>query len=81
MKVKITNVFLMFLLSITFTGCSDNKNSKAQLLTKNSTSEAYKAVLQNKTEFFSTDSKENIYLNNFLTKTDNKEGVFLMEQK
>lgn len=33
----------------------------------NSVLEAYKAVLQNKSNFFSTDSKKNVHLNDFLT--------------
>jgi uncharacterized protein YecT (DUF1311 family) len=34
---------------------------------KNLAMNAYKAVLQNKAEFYSTDNKKNIYLNDFLT--------------
>lgn len=104
MKIKIISVLLVFLLSISITGCSGSKNclnssnsssassrkisgtstsvststssapsdsksenTKTQILSNNSELEAYKAVLQNKVEFFSTDNKKNLYLNDFLT--------------
>ncbi|MFL0246262.1 hypothetical protein [Candidatus Clostridium stratigraminis] len=44
-----------------------NKNTNNQVLTNNFTLEAYKAVLQNKAEFFSTDNKKSLYLNDFLS--------------
>lgn len=101
MKIKIISVLLVFLLSISITGCSGSKNrlnlsnsssisnnkisgtsvptspsstsldsksenTKTQILSNNSVLEAYKAVLQNKAEFFSTDNKKNLYLNDFL---------------
>lgn len=102
MKTKIVSVLLVFLLSISITGClgsknrlnlsnssstssnktsgtsvptspsstsldSKSENTKTQILSNNSVLEAYKAVLQNKAEFLSTDSKKNLYLNDFLT--------------
>ncbi|MEW9095491.1 MAG: hypothetical protein AB2417_10460 [Clostridiaceae bacterium] len=72
MKIKIISVLIVFLLSISITGCSRGKkslnlNNKTQMLSNNSVLEAYKAVLQNKTEFFSTDNKKKLYLNDFLT--------------
>jgi hypothetical protein len=69
MKIKIISVFLTFLLSISITGCSISKseNAKTQILSNNSVLEAYKAVMQNKAEFFSSDNKKNLYLNDFLT--------------
>ncbi|WP_315120810.1 hypothetical protein [uncultured Clostridium sp.] len=102
MKTKIISVLIVFLLSISITGCSAGKKSlnlnnssstssnkisdtsaptspsstsldsnsediKTQMLSNNSVLEAYKAVLQNKAEFFSTDNKKKLYLNDFLT--------------
>ena len=43
---------------------NSSENTKTQMP---SVLEAYKTVLQNKIEFFSTDSKKKLYLNNFLT--------------
>lgn len=40
---------------------------KLSRISNNLVLEAYKAVLQNKTEFFSTDNKKKLYLNDFLT--------------
>ncbi len=111
MKTKIISVLLVFLLSISITGCSDSKNSlnlsgssspssnkisdasvppspsstpsdsksentEAQILSNNPELEAYKAVLQNKAEFFSTDNKKNLYLNDFLTNKEIYEPIF-----
>lgn len=42
----------------------------------NSVLKAYKAVLQNKTEFFSTDSKKKLYLNKFLTNEEIYGAIF-----
>jgi hypothetical protein len=82
MKTKIISVILMFLLSVSITGCSGNnsgsnpnngsKTSETGVPSvpgdgKSLAMEAYKAVLENKAEFFSTDNKKNIYLNDFLT--------------
>lgn len=95
MKSKITNVILVFLLSISIAECSNSKSSSylnnsssarsnktpgISVPTSNPTiipdvdadekslsMEAYKEVLQNKAEFFSTDNKKNVYLNDFLT--------------
>lgn len=88
MKTKIISVLLVFVLSISISGCSvsnkisgssfqasppstsldsKSKNIKTQILSNNSELEAYKAVLQNKANFFSTDNKKNLYLNDFLT--------------
>lgn len=46
---------------------STSENTKTQMLSNNSVLEAYKAVLQNKSEYFSTDAKKKLYLNDFLT--------------
>lgn len=68
MKTKIINMMLIFLLSISMMGCSDNKNPvPTNPSSSDSVLEAYKAVLQNKAEFFSTDSQKNLYLEDFLT--------------
>ena len=80
MKSKIISVLLVFLLSTSVTACSSptpintssdskSESAKTQLSSdnnKNSAMEAYKTVLQNKAEFFSTDNKKNLYLNDFL---------------
>lgn len=113
MKLKIISVLLMFLLSISVTGCSSSKNSlnvnnstsasgnkisdtsiptspsstssdsksentKTQMPSNNNNLvlEAYKAVLQNKAEFFSTDNKKNVYLNDFLTNEEIYGAIF-----
>lgn len=117
MKSKILSVLLVFLLSISITGCSDSKNclnsnntsntssskisgsstsvpaspsstssaasidnksesTRTEILSNNSVLEAYKAVLQNKAEFFSTDNKKNLYLNDFLTNKEIYGTVF-----
>lgn len=56
---------------------SKSENTKTQLTSdKNSVWESYKAVLQNKAEFFSTDNKKNIYLNDFLTNKEIYGTVF-----
>ena len=55
---------------INTTSDSKNESANTQLSSENNKKlvmEAYKAVLQNKTEFFSTDNKKNLYLNDFLT--------------
>lgn len=113
MKSKIISVLIVFLLSISITGClsmknnlnngrsaSDNKisdisvptnpsstssdsnseNTKTQMLSNNSILEAYKAVLQNKTEFLSTDNKKKLYLNNFLTNGEIFGTIFKVTQ-
>lgn len=110
MKTKIISILLVFILSISITGCSSSnlnntssssstsntnsayttnsnkstgssvptspsstpsdsksENRATQVSTNNSILEAYKAVLQNKAEFFSTDNKKKLYLNDFLT--------------
>lgn len=46
---------------------SNSENKENQVPSNNSVSEAYKEVLQNKTEFFSTDNNKKLYLNDFLT--------------
>ncbi len=51
----------------TNTSSSGSENAKTQISSDNLALEAYKAVLQNKAEFFSTDNKKKIYLNDFLT--------------
>ena len=101
MKNKIMSMLLVFLLTISITGCSGSRNHfnlsnssstgsnkisdtsvptssssisldsksenvKTQILSNNSVLEKYTAVLQNKVEFFSTDNKKNLYLNDFL---------------
>lgn len=82
MKSKIISVLLVFLLSSSITACSRNKiiktpsdnkteNIKTQMLPENnknySVLEAYKAVLKNEVNFFSTDNKKNVNLNELLT--------------
>lgn len=111
MKIKIINVIIVVLLSISVAGCSivqkglylnnnssagsnkisdtsvptspssaaldsNDENTKPQMLSDNSVLDAYKAVLQNKTEFFSTDNKKKIYLNDFLTNEEIYGTVF-----
>jgi hypothetical protein len=46
---------------------NNSENIKNQILSSNPVLEAYKAVLESKKEFFSTDNKKKIYLNDFLT--------------
>lgn len=75
MKSKIISVLVLFLLIIEITACSKSSDSKVESSktqassenSKNSAMEAYKTVLQNKAEFFSTDNKKKVYLNDFLT--------------
>ncbi|WIV12395.1 hypothetical protein [Proteiniborus sp. MB09-C3] len=88
MKTKIISALIVFLLSISITGCSSSdknsdtsvpanpsstsldsngENINTQMLSNDSVLEAYKAILQNKTELFSTDNKKKLYLNDFLT--------------
>jgi hypothetical protein len=119
MKIKIISMLLVFLLSISITGCSSSnlsttsstssasntdsssstnsnkstgtsvptnpsstsldgksENTEMQVLSNNSELEAYKAVLQNKAEFFSTDNKKNLYLNDFLTNKEIYGAIF-----
>lgn len=63
------------------TSASDSKNGNEEVQAKpqsgnNYAMEAYKAVLKNKTEFFSTDNKKSILLNDFLTKPEVYETTF-----
>ena len=54
----------------TTTSANKTENAKANTPSENNNNlalNAYKAVLQNKAEFLSTDNKENRYLNDFLT--------------
>lgn len=102
MKTKIISMLLVFLLSISITGCLGTKNRlnlnnssstinnnisstsldsnseslKSQILSNKSALEAYKAVLQNKSEFFSTDNKKKLYLYDFLTDKEIYRTVF-----
>ncbi|MDP4090735.1 MAG: hypothetical protein Q8930_15905 [Bacillota bacterium] len=88
MKVKIISVLLIFLLSISITGCSGrevssnssnskSENTKAQNQSNKSVLEAYKAVLQNKAEFVDTDYyKIEMNLNDFLTNEKYREGKY-----
>ena len=46
---------------------SKGEDTNTQISSDHSVLETYNAVLQNKSEFFSTDSKKNLYLNDFLT--------------
>ncbi|WP_238917445.1 lysozyme inhibitor LprI family protein [Clostridium sp. YIM B02555] len=88
-EFKIISILLIFLLSMSFTACSNNKDSanldinneseKTQLSSDNNKSleiEAYKAVLQNKAEFFSTDNNKDVYLNDFLSNEEIYGTVF-----
>lgn len=89
MKAKIIIVLLVLMISISVTGCSNSKGSsnldnKSESTNtklssddnKNSAMEAYKAVLLNNVEFYSTDNKKNVYLNDFLTNKEIYENVF-----
>jgi len=93
MKPKIISILLVFLISISVTACSNTKESsnldnksestKTQLSSYDNKSfamDAYKAVLQNKAEFFSTDNNKNVYLNDFLTNKEIYETVFKLKQ-
>ncbi|ABX41763.1 hypothetical protein [Lachnoclostridium phytofermentans] len=55
---------------------SINENTETQIPSNNSGLEAYKAVLQNKTEFFSTDNNKKLCLNDFLTNKENYDTIF-----
>ncbi|MDT8715341.1 DUF1311 domain-containing protein [Clostridium sp. 19966] len=60
----------------------DNKNSKTQLLADDNTNqaiEAYKAVLENKAEFYSSDNKKDVYLKDFLTNGEIYETTFKLK--
>lgn len=82
MKFKIISILLMLILSISLTACSNNKDNanlnnksesaKTQLSSDNKSFaiDAYKAVLQNKAEFFSSDDNKDVYLKDFLTKDE-----------
>lgn len=52
---------------------SNSENTKAQMP---SVLDAYKSVLQNKTEFFSADSNKKLYLNDFLTNKEIYDTIF-----
>jgi Uncharacterized protein conserved in bacteria len=93
MKFKIISILLMLILSISLTACSNNKDNanldsksetaKTQLSSDNNKSlaiEAYKEVLLNKAEFFSSDNKKNVYLNDFLTNKEIYETVFTLSR-
>lgn len=55
---------------------SKNENTKTQLTANNPIFEAYKTVLENKGEFFSTDNKKKLYLNKFLTNKELYGAIF-----
>jgi beta-lactamase regulating signal transducer with metallopeptidase domain len=55
---------------------SKSENTKTPISSDNPVLEAYNAVLQDKAEFVSTDSKKNLYLNDFLTNKEIYETVF-----
>lgn len=106
MKTKIVSVLVVFLLSISITGCSLGRNeipdanvpasptatapaspsatpsgsnsedANTPMPSDNSALEAYKAVLQGKAEFFSTDNQKELYLNDFLTNQEIYETIF-----
>lgn len=65
---------------ITDTSPSSDRGSENTKITmpsnNNSVLEAYKAVLQNKTEFFGTDNKKKLYLNDFLTNKEIYDTIF-----
>lgn len=46
---------------------NDSENKETPMPSNNSVLEAYKAVLEDKTEFFSADNKKKLYLTDFLT--------------
>ncbi len=117
MKTKFVSVLVVFLLSISMTGCSLDRNevpdanvsaspaatldisneisdtntpttpsaspsggngedANAPAPSGNSAFEAYKAVLQGKAEFFSTDNQKELSLNDFLTNQEIYETIF-----
>lgn len=55
---------------------SNNENKEIQMLSNNPVLEAYIAVLQSKTEFFSTDNKKRLFINDFLSNKENFDTVF-----
>ncbi len=55
---------------------SKSENTKTPISSDNPVLEAFNAVLQDKAEFVSTDSKKNLYLNDFLTNKEIYETVF-----
>ncbi len=61
------------------TSSSKDASTQAQVSSvnnNNSVMEAYNSVLQNKIQFFSTDNKKNVYLNNFLSNNGIYQAVF-----
>ncbi len=57
-------------------GKSENTNTQISSKNSNLVLEAYKAVMQNKAEFFSTDNKKKLYLDDFLTNKKIYETTF-----
>jgi hypothetical protein len=57
MNPQIMSLLLVLLLSISITACSNNKSS-SNSASYSVVSEAYKAVLQNKVDFISTDGNK-----------------------
>jgi hypothetical protein len=55
---------------------SNSEAIRSQILSNKSVLEAYKAVLQNKSEFFSTDNKKKLHLNDFLTNKEIYGAIF-----
>lgn len=74
MKLKIINMLLVFLLTISITACDDNKSRSTGHRDEESLAmEAYKTILQSEVEFFSTDDKKYVYLNDFLKEASGAE--------
>jgi hypothetical protein len=59
---------------------SENSSTQLSLNDADSALKAYKAVLENKSEFYSTDTKKNIFLDDFLTNKEIFEAVFKAAQ-
>ncbi len=72
-KKVLFGIIAAAIISVSLIGCTNPNSNKAvndielSRISNNSVMESYKAVLQNKAEFFSTDNEENLYLNKFLT--------------
>lgn len=66
-KKLIIGITTIVIIIMSLLGCTNISAESNQMLSNNSILEAYKAVLQNKAEFFSTDNNKKLYLNDFLT--------------
>ena len=78
-NTKFKTIFLVLLTSISITGCvSQGAGLNSSELTEphELALEAYKAVLQNDTEFFSTDNNKSLLLNDSLVNKEIYEAIF-----